>query len=108
MTREEVQKAFQRAIEVLVDEKGRIKQRLLAAYASQLCLVHPQEDLPEPLRDEFRAVRYALSDEGMPYGYGEHAAKKLEDMHEDEAAELAHSIFRIFLRLADTDSTSAT
>ena len=29
-------------------------------------------------------------------GYGDHAAKKSHDMSEDEAAELAHSIFAMF------------
>ena len=103
MKPEEVQAAFQRAVGVLVDEKGKIKERLQVAYASQLSLVRPQDDLPEPLREEYQAVRYALSDEGMPYGYGEHASKKLQDMPEDEAAELAQRIFRIFLQLAGLD-----
>lgn len=45
---------------------------------------------------DFDALRYALSDAEMPYGYGDHAAKKSHDMSEDEAAELAHSIFAMF------------
>lgn len=99
MTYHEVESAFQRAIGILVDEPGRIKERLLVAYASQLSAVHPRDDLPAPLASEFCAVRYALSDEGMPYGYAEHAAKKLDAMPEAEACELARKLFDLYVRL---------
>lgn len=102
MTHQEVQAAYQRAVGVLADEKGRIKERLLIAYASQLSSVRPQEDLPAPLVDEYRVVRYALSDEGMPYGYAEHAAKKLDAMSEEEASELAGKLFAIYVKLIGT------
>jgi len=102
MTRQEVQAAFQRAVGALADEKGRIKERLLVAYASQLSSVRPQEDMPEALADEFRAIRYSLSDEGMPYGYGQHAAKKLDDMTEDEASDLAGRLFALYVKLSGT------
>ena len=105
MTRQEVQEAFVRAVGILVDEEGGIKQRLLVAYASQLSVIRPQDDLPEQLSDDFREIRYALSDEGMPYGYGEHAAKKLQDMTEKEASEVAREIFSIFLRLTGIENT---
>lgn len=108
MTREKIQEAFTRAVGILADEKGTIKERLLVAYASQLSSVRPQDDLPEKLGDAFREIRYALSDEGMPYGYGEHAAKKLEDMSEEEASQLAREIFSVFLRLSGIEQTATT
>jgi hypothetical protein len=87
----------------LVDEPGRIKERLLVAYAGQLSRVHPQYDLPEAVADDYRALRYALSDEGMPYGYGEHAAKKLEAMSEAEASEVATKVFTIYTKLVASE-----
>ena len=107
MTHNEVQELFKQAVGILADEKGGVKERLLIAYASQLSSIHPQDDLPPSLSDDFRAIRYALSDEGMPYGYGEHAAKKLHHMSEGEASELAQRIFSIFLRLMDVAQTAA-
>lgn len=103
MAQDEVREAFQKAVGILTDEKGRIKERLLTAYASQLSMIRPQDDLPSPLTNTFREIRYALSDEGMPYGYGEHAAKKLDDMNEAEASELALKIFNVFVRLVGTE-----
>jgi len=96
---------FQRAVGILVDEKDRIKERLLIAYASELSGVD-QRDLPPTIVKEFGSLRYAVSDAEMPYGYGEHAAKKIHDMNEDEAAELARSIFEMFLKLVHLEKTS--
>jgi hypothetical protein len=56
--------------------------------------------------EEFKRIKYALSDAEMPYGYGEHAAKKIHDMSEDEAVELARSIFRMFLSLGHPTESS--
>ena len=103
MTQDHVRVAFQKAIGIFVDEKGRIKERLLVAYASQLSTINPQNDLPSALKDDFRDIRYTLSDEGMPYGYGEHAASKLDDMSEEEASELAQKLFAIFVRLVGAE-----
>ena len=101
MSNTAVRDAFMRAVGVLADEKGGVKDRLLIAYASQLSSIDPKNDLPAELSDAYAAIRYALSDEGMPYGYGEHAAKKLEHMSDDEASLLARRIFSLFLQLAD-------
>ncbi len=90
---------FTRAAAILADEKGRIKDRLLIAYASQLSLLNAKQDLPPELIEPFYAVQIALSDAEMPFGYGEHAAKKLTAMNEDEASALARGIFSIFLKL---------
>lgn len=103
MADEKVRKTFQQAIRILACEKGRIKDRLLVAYASQLSDIRPQEDLPELIVDEFKLLRYSLSDEGMPYGYAEHAAKKLDEMDEDEAVEVAEKMFTIYVRLMGID-----
>ncbi len=105
MTREKVQEAFLRTVGILADEKGKIKQRLFVAYASHLSSIRPQDDLPKQLSNDFREIRYTLSDEGMPYGYGEHAAKKLQDMTEEEASEVAREIFSIFLRLTGIEQS---
>ena len=101
MSHDHVCKVFQKSVGILLDEKGRIKERLLTAYASQLSSIGPKVDLPEPLREEFMDIRYSLSDEGMPYGYGEHAAEKLEELSEDEASEIARKIFALFLKLLE-------
>jgi hypothetical protein len=102
MSIQNVQERFQSAAGILVDEKGRIKERLLIAYASQLSGVDLHA-LPPAMVKEFESLRYALSDVEMPYGYGEHAAKKIHDMSEDEAAELARSIFEMFLKLVQLE-----
>jgi hypothetical protein len=107
MTHNDVRKSLKRAVQILVDENEKIKERLLIAYASQLSLIRPSEDLPSELTDEFRWLRYALSDAEMPYGYGERAAKKLHDMSDEEASELASSIFSMFLRLCELDFAAA-
>jgi hypothetical protein len=91
---------FTRAAGILADEKERIKERLLAAYASQLSRVNAQEDLPPELLEEFCQLRNAISDAEMPYGYGERAAKKIQSMSEEEASALARSIFEMFLKFS--------
>jgi hypothetical protein len=91
-----------RAVGILADEKERIKQRLLTAYASQLSRVNAQEDLPPDLLEEFCQLRNAISDAEMPYGYGERAAKKIQSMNEEEASALARSIFKMFLKFSAT------
>jgi hypothetical protein len=92
---------FTRAVGILADEKDRIKERLLIAYASQLSLVNAKEDLPPELLNDYYTLRNVLSDADMPYGNGERAAKKLQHMNEDEASALASKIFSIFLALSD-------
>ena len=82
-----------------MDEKDRIKDRLLIAYASQLSLVEAREDLPPELLDEFFLIRNALSDAEMPYGSGERAAQKLKAMSEDQSSSLARNIFSMILKL---------
>ena len=37
----------------------------------------------------------------MPFGFGQHAAKKIHDMSEEEASDLARTIFSLFLKLHD-------
>ena len=101
MSEEKVCDAFQKAVGILLDERGRIKERLFTAYASQLNSIRPKDDLPDPLREEFMDIRYSVSDEGMPYGYGEHAAKKIEALSEDEASAIARRIFVLYLRLLE-------
>jgi hypothetical protein len=99
MTHNHARETFQRAVQILVDENEKIKERLLIAYASQLSLIRPIDDLPAELVDDFQQLRYTLSDAEMPYGYGQRAAKKLHDMTNQEASELARTIFTMFLRL---------
>jgi len=107
MTPLEVRETFRKAVQILVDENEKIKERLLIAYASQLSLVRPTDPLPAEVADEFRWLRYALSDAEMPYGYGERAAKKLHDMSDEEASELARTIFSIFLQLREVEQAAA-
>ncbi len=105
MSTEYPQERFREATRLLVDEKGRIKDRLLVAYASQLSGIDPNRDLPESMVSEYDLLRYALSDaEKMPYGFGEFAAKKIHEMSEDEASEIARKIFSMFLLLHDSET----
>jgi hypothetical protein len=99
MPQENAQKRFKNAVGILVDEKDRIQNRLLVAYASQLSGVDPKHDLPDSMAPLFAGLQYALSDAEIPYGFGEHAAKKIHDMSEDEASKLARGIFTMFLQL---------
>jgi hypothetical protein len=104
MTPSQLRETVRKAVQILVDEDARIKDRLLTAYASQLSLIHMTDPLPAETADEFRRLRYALSDAAMPYGYGEHAAKKLHDMSDEEASELARAIFTMFLRMCELET----
>lgn len=104
MTIEASCEKFRKAISILAEEKGRIKDRLLVAYASQLSGIDHKHDLPARLIPEFDEVKNALSDAEMPYGYGEYAAEKLPGMSEDEASDLARRIFAIFLELREWES----
>jgi hypothetical protein len=106
MTIETSRERFKKAVGILADEKDRIKERLLVAFASQLSGIDRKHDLPKSLLSEFDGVKFALSDADMPYGYGEHAAKKLHDMSEDEASELARTIFSIFIKLHELEPQS--
>jgi len=99
---------LKKAVGILVDEKDRVKERLLVAHASQLSGIDQNHDLPESMIADFDQVRYALSDAGMPYGYGEHAAKKIHDMTEDEASELARKIYSMFLKLHELEPREAS
>lgn len=102
MTFEIAREKFKKAVGILVDEKERIKERLLIAYASQLSGIDEKHDLPKSLIDAFRGLKYALSDADVAYGYGEHAAKKIHDMTEEEASDLAREIYSIFLTLHES------
>jgi len=99
MPQENAQVRFKSAVGILVDEKDRIKERLLVAYASQLSGVDPKRDLPDAMVAPFKGLQYALSDAEIAYGFGAHAAKKIHDMDENEAAVLARGIFTMFLQL---------
>jgi len=103
----DVQERFTRAVGILADEKGRIKERLLMAYASQLSGVHVKQDLPPDLAKGFYEMRNAISDAEMPYGYGERAAKKIDAMSEEEASALAGAIFQMFLKLCGQPAEQA-
>lgn len=98
---ENAQQRLTKAVGILAEEKDRIKERLLIAYASQLCGIDRDRDLPPSMTKDFDGLRYALSDADMPYGYGEHAAKKIQELSEDEASQLARLIFDMFLRLSN-------
>jgi hypothetical protein len=93
------------AVRILVEEKDRVKQRLLVAYASQLSLVDPRHDLPRELVNAFCGLRNAVSDAEMPYGLGERAAEKLRVMSEDEASTLAGKILSMCLAFGDIEAT---
>lgn len=108
MNYENARQRFTNAAGILADEKSRIKERLLIAYASQLSGVDRSGDLPPSMAKEFDGLRYALSDAEMPYGYGEHAARRIHDMNEDEASALASLIFSMFLRLNGLARESCT
>jgi len=90
---------FKDAIGILADEKGRIKERLLVAYASQLSRINPVEDLPDDLASDFAEIRFGISDAEVPYGYGEHASEKIEGMTEEEATAHAKKIYTMFLKI---------
>jgi hypothetical protein len=107
MTASQLRETFRKAVQILVDENTSLKERLLIAYASQLSLIQATDPLPAEVANEFRRLRYALSDAEMPYGYGERAAKKLHDMTDEEASELARSIFSMFLQLCEREFSGA-
>ena len=99
-----VAKRFERATRILADEKGRIKERLLIAYASQLSLIDAKSDLPDELQNDFFLLKDSLSDAEMPYGSGQRAAEKIQAMSEDQASAKAAEIFALFVRLSPAES----
>ena len=101
MAIEQGRQRFTHAVGILADEKDRIKERLLIAYVSQLGHIRPDDDLPEEMVAQFDKLKFSLSDAEMPFGFGEHAAKKIHDMTEEEASDLARTIFSLFLKLHD-------
>src|SRR5512143_3855679 len=105
MSLDDGRERLQHAVQILVEEKDRIKQRLLVAYASQLSLIDPRHDLPQELTNNFYSLRNALSDAEMPYGLGEHAAEKIQAMSDDEASELAGKILSLFLECCGSERT---
>jgi hypothetical protein len=107
MALEEGRERFTNAIGILVDEKERIKDRLLVAYASQLSRIVPNDYLPAGMIDDFDKLKYALSDAEIPYGYGEYASKKIHDMSENEASEIARAAYAMFLELRDLKTAEA-
>lgn len=98
---------FTRALGILADERGEIKERLLMAYAAQLSRLNPSADLPPELLPGFYQFRNAISDADVPYGYGDRAAKRIREMSDEQASELARSIFEMFLRLCCQPTESA-
>jgi hypothetical protein len=104
MSLEDGRKRFKRAAGILAEEKDRIKDRLLIAYASQLSLIDANEDLPHDLIDDFCTLRNALSDAEMAYGSGERAAEKIRAMDEEEASSWASKIFATCLELCGQES----
>ena len=98
---------FERAARILAEEKGRVKERLLAAYASQLSLVAAESDLPQELQSDFFTLKDAISDAEMPYGSGRRAGEKIEAMSEGEASAKASEIFSFFLRLCEAATEQA-
>jgi hypothetical protein len=97
---------FQRAAGILADEKGRIQERLLIAYASQLSRIHPHEDLPQSVLEGFDEIKYGISDADVPYGYGQRAAVKIDALSEGEASRYAQKIFSMFLNLVELEAAS--
>jgi hypothetical protein len=89
------------AVRALAEEKGRIKERLLIAYASQLSLINPTSDVPDEFLADFYLLKKALSDAEMPYGEGERAADKIQAMTEDEASATAGEIVSFYHRFCE-------
>jgi len=90
---------FELAVRALAEEKGRIKERLLIAYASQLSLIDPPADVPDELLTDFYLLKKTLSDTETAYGEGERAADKVQEMSEDEASRTAGAIVSFLLKL---------
>lgn len=98
---------FTRAVRILADEKGEIKERLLMAYAAQLSRLNLKNDLPADLLPDYYEFRNTISDADVPYGSGERAAKKIRDMTDDQACALADSVFDMFLRISGLPAEQA-
>jgi hypothetical protein len=84
---------------------GSIKDRLTDAYRNHLAFVD-EEELPSELREEFRACSSALTRE-RPLGRGEDALRAtVRKMSNDEAAEVAFSVVRMFGALSRSNAGS--
>lgn len=96
MQREEIDERLQRAVAILVDEHGRIKDRLKVAYISQLAEIPVPADLPDELAGRFDTISFQISTDGRR-GDGATVSKELEQMSDGEASQKAREIFNIFL-----------
>jgi hypothetical protein len=97
---------FSKAVAILDNENGTIKERLLIAYASQLSQLDKQL-LPANVLDDFWHLRNSLSDADMPYGSGERANVKINSLTDDEASLFARTIHSMFLKLSGIRSEQA-
>jgi hypothetical protein len=98
MAWEKANQRFENAVRCLVDEPGRIKERLLVAYVSQLSGLDPDEDLPGELVSPFGAIRAQLREDQVPGDRG-NPALQLDKMTERDASRMAGDILSMFLEL---------
>ena len=91
---------FTKAVRILVDEPGGIRERLLIAYVSQLSALDSRFDVPEDMASAFEAIKVRLGQDQVPGDRG-NPASQLKKVAEEEACQIAGRIFSMFLRLHD-------
>jgi hypothetical protein len=105
MTTENARVRLRDAVGILVDEKGRIKQRLMVAYVSQLSRIDPDHELPDHIVPIFDALRFTLTTDVVAGDCGTVSAE-LESISEEEASKIARQVFDMFLEVHELKESS--
>jgi hypothetical protein len=103
MPHRDARERFKLAVGILADEKGRIKDRLLTAYVSQLATLDPHADLPPRMVPQFDRLKIRLNESEVVGDRG-NASLKIKALSEDEASDVAKQIFSMFLDISGLES----
>ena len=105
-TTENARARLRNAVQILAEEKGGIKERLEVAYISQLSLIDHLRELPEDLASTLGSISFTLSTDECRGDTGT-VAKELKLLSEDDASNIAHQIFEMFLEVYDLKAPEA-
>ncbi|MCA9028192.1 MAG: hypothetical protein KDA86_23480 [Planctomycetaceae bacterium] len=94
----EIHERFAKAVGILVEEPGGIKDRLMIAFISQLSEIPVPVDLPEPFAAEFDSISFEIDSDGRRGDEGT-VSKELKNISTDEASRIARRIYGLFLAM---------
>jgi hypothetical protein len=95
MPTENARERLKRAVGILVDEPGPIRERLLTAYASCLAMLDASE-LPRSVAAEMDRLKIELGESEVPGDTGT-ASGEIHAMDDEQASRTARKIYELFL-----------